>query len=653
MRRQWQIWTVFLAFLAIVMIAMAWITMTVLHLQRENLETQRQAMIEESVRLALWRMDAAISPLILEESARPYFDYWASVDDSRNQREKKERSWDTNTIQVASSPDVNLYFNAFLTKDEKNPAITSPQVSSTEPHGQESLKGKDAEEARRNKKQLEVLNDNISVEKLQRALDQAQQVEQASTVSGDTLNNDQAVLSLRENNDAANNAPAQPQASGSSLTAQGRRSGWGEYSQRQSQSVQTKSKLLASKNRLYDAQNAAQEIPAETYKNPSGGAKQPSAKPVTGKKSNARAASGKLSAPATLVKEDVMRPVWSGNFLLLARKVNVDGQNVIQGVWLNWDNIRKKLLDSVRDLFPQANLVQADPASEAGKAHLLAYLPARFVPGTPASLPAISESPLKLPLIVAWMFVGLAVLAFAALLFGTTSLSERRAAFVSAVTHELRTPLTTFRMYSEMLVENMIKDETKKKHYLDTLYKESNRLGHLVENVLAYARLERGAGGRTMESVSVGAILDRAIDPLMRRALEAGMELVIDVSDENRCMQSRTDLMAVEQILFNLVDNACKYAVSAADHRIHLAVTSSSRHLVFRVCDHGPGLKKHEQRIVFKPFRKSAEKAAQTAPGVGLGLALCKRLVRQLGGDIFYEEHAGYGACFTVHLPRS
>ena len=82
-------------------------------------------------------------------------------------------------------------------------------------------------------------------------------------------------------------------------------------------------------------------------------------------------------------------------------------------------------------------------------------------------------------------------LAVGFLLMGAISLSQRRAAFISSVTHELRTPLTTFRMYTEMLVEGMASDPAKQSQYHRTLYRESDRLVHLVENVLSYARLVR------------------------------------------------------------------------------------------------------------------------------------------------------------------
>ena len=158
----------------------------------------------------------------------------------------------------------------------------------------------------------------------------------------------------------------------------------------------------------------------------------------------------------------------------------------------------------------------------------------------------------------------LAALAVAALLQGVLSLSERRGAFVSAVTHELRTPLTTFRMYAEMLAENMVPDEQTRHGYLETLRVEADRLTHLVENVLSYARLERSRPARRIGSVSVAEIFDQsAVGRLTDRARQADLTLSVEADEPVRHARALADPAAVEQILFNLVDNACKYAATA------------------------------------------------------------------------------------------
>jgi signal transduction histidine kinase len=265
--------------------------------------------------------------------------------------------------------------------------------------------------------------------------------------------------------------------------------------------------------------------------------------------------------------------------------------------------------------------------------------------------PGDGWSPARITLAVAWICVLFAVAAVAVLLVGTVSLSERRAAFVSAVTHEMRTPLTTFQMYTEMLGEGMVADEEKRSRYVTTLRVEAGRLGHLIENVLSYARLERGRHAARLDRVPVKAILDGATDRLRGRAEQAGMSLVVENGDPEAAV--RADPSAVEQILFNLVDNACKYAAPATDRRIHLAAADTNGRIRFSVRDHGPGVPDTDRRRLFRPFSKSAREAASTAPGVGLGLALSRRLARRMGGELRVEDGTGEGAHFTLELPRA
>jgi signal transduction histidine kinase len=253
---------------------------------------------------------------------------------------------------------------------------------------------------------------------------------------------------------------------------------------------------------------------------------------------------------------------------------------------------------------------------------------------------------------IAWACALLAAAAVAGLLWGVMQLSERRAAFVSAVTHELRTPLTTFQMYAEMLADGMVTEESQRAEYLATLRREASRLIHLVENVLSYARLERGRANHRMERLTAGELVDRVVPRLSDRARQSGMELRIEmpapVTSEVVC----TNPGVVEQILFNLVDNACKYAKQADDRRIHLGSQLGRGHLELTVRDHGPGVAARSARRVFRPFCKSARDAAESAPGVGVGLALSRRLARQLGGELSLVSVNGRGASFLLVLRR-
>lgn len=369
-------------------------------------------------------------------------------------------------------------------------------------------------------------------------------------------------------------------------------------------------------------------------------------------------------AAATLArdakKETSSKPfqgVWLDGHLVLTREAWVDGVRMIQGVWLDWPALHSAWLREIRDLFPAAQLVPAPIAGANSRPSddplRFAALPLRLVPGAIALPPLPFWTPLRKSLGIAVACVLLAGAAVGLVLFGTVTLSERRAAFVSAVTHELRTPLTTFRLYSEMLADGMVQDEAQRRTYLDTLTAEAGRLSHLVENVLAYARLERGSARARAEHITMGALLDRVLPRLQQRAEACGSEVKVHASAEDRQLVLHVDAAAVEQILFNLVDNACKYAVPrASEPIIHVEAATSGGLAMLRVRDHGAGISRGERRRIFRPFHKSADQAAHSAPGVGLGLALCRRLAVALGGSITLDAAQKEGACFVLRLPK-
>ena len=353
------------------------------------------------------------------------------------------------------------------------------------------------------------------------------------------------------------------------------------------------------------------------------------------------------------VREEVLRPLWQGELLLLARRIQVNGAAYVQGCWLDWPALRAELLETARDLLPDADLAPVRGADAGAGGRTLAALPLRLIARAPAAVPPAGWTPIRLALALAWVCLLLTAATVGAVLWGAVTLGERRAAFTSAVTHELRTPLTTFRVYTEMLAEGMVPDEAKRREYLQTLQGEAVRLSHLVENVLSYARLERGRHTGTRETVAVGAMLERVATRLQQRAAQAGLRLEAPGPEVETLPAVTTDPSAVEQILFNLVDNACKYAARAADARIHLEVKAAGSQVRLRVRDHGPGISAADRRHLFKPFRKSAEHAAASAPGVGLGLALSRRLARALGGDLRLAAEVRDGAAFDLLLPAA
>ncbi|MEM7308084.1 MAG: HAMP domain-containing sensor histidine kinase [Planctomycetota bacterium] len=345
----------------------------------------------------------------------------------------------------------------------------------------------------------------------------------------------------------------------------------------------------------------------------------------------------------------VARPDGAAPELVFVRELKFGESRGVQGIWTDWPKLHDFLCSQVRDLYPEGRLRLAGPETTANR---LAVIPFAFDSGPPRDYALPAFTPTRLALLGLWVAVLAAATAVGVTLQKTMELSERRRSFVSAVTHELRTPLTTFCMYSEMLADGIVTDPHAQKEYFDTLKDESVRLRRIVENVLGYARLEGRREERELERVSAEALLDRILPSLERRVAETDMQLVPDVRLRPDCAVE-VDVQTIEQILFNLVDNACKYASDQEDRRVHLEALASRDEVVFAVLDHGQGIPDAVRTAIFRPFQRAAGDAEGTTPGIGLGLALARGMARTLGGDVALGRRKGFGAVFELHLPLS
>jgi len=175
--------------------------------------------------------------------------------------------------------------------------------------------------------------------------------------------------------------------------------------------------------------------------------------------------------------------------------------------------------------------------------------------------------------------------------------------------------------------------------------------GRLVENVLAYSRLEGRRFAAQGQTVATGPWLEQVRPGLERRAEQAGMELVVTVEPDAAKAAVAAEATALEQIVANLVDNACKYAAGAVDRRIHVGLGRAGGDVLLSVRDHGPGIGAQELDKIFRPFVRAGRDVAGPSGGLGLGLAISRRLARALGGDLTAQGADGGGTRFTLRLP--
>jgi signal transduction histidine kinase len=602
MKRPWQVWLLFAACVLGAFSGMAWLTRQALEADARRRSAEAEAGLEQRVSLALWRMDTELAPIIAAEVIRPPGEY------------RPMRS-------AASDPPPYV-----LLQFETTPkgVWLSPQVA-----------GKRSKDSAR----LAELSKAVNLRELIAELPSAPLPTVADANRGLI---------------AANAPPANANLEGQNQNQyfEGNRS---NLPQQQEIAVQqpAPTQQAANQSANFDRQ-ADFQLRGKRYQDAAQQSLANSMRGISGENglNQNPFGEGESQKPLSVAPEQVgvSRPVWVGDRLLLARRVGRGGQTIVQGSWLDWPRLKLRLLDEATELLPKADLAPVNGDGAADPSRMLAGLPVRLVVGETLATGAVSPT-LSWALQIGWGAVLLAVAAAAFLLQGVMTLSERRAAFVSSVTHELRTPLTTFRMYAEMLAKGMVPDANRRQEYFNTLQREAERLTLLVENVLAYARLERGRRPQAHDQVTLAALLDRVGPRLKQRAAQADMRCELQLDGNAAHQEFTTDQAVVEQILFNLVDNAAKYAREAEDRTIHVEANRNGHYVRLVVRDHGPGIKDGLWSRRMQPFGKSAQESAESAPGVGLGLALCRRLARQLGGRLEITDASGGGAALTLLLP--
>ena len=619
MRRLLLTWLLFAGCLAVVLGAMTRLSLTALRLEAAEVQTRRQAAVEERVRLALWRMDSAVGYLLARENARPAAAYRAFYAAER------------------------AYSKAFAQLDPGDVLVPSPLLTLTGP--QPRLHFQFAPDGTLSSPQVPEGNDLDVAEA--RFVPHAQMVANRERLAA------LATLATRERLLAAlpaTTTPPAPAVAPAPAANDPLVQATAQQAQLSSQELQARYSSYNVNQQWRQAQQAApaREVKVEAGETP---ALRPVEEEAGGTPALRQVEEGAGGTPALRREQDdeVLRPLWLGDELLLVRQVPAAGGTYLQGCWLDWPALHAQLCREVADLLPAGHLTPSRHGAPHPPGHLLATLPAYLEAGAVPLPETAPLAPLRLMLLGAWGGVVLAAAALALLLLSVVRFSERRGAFVSAVTHELRTPLTTFRLYAEMLASGMV-PAAKRQEYLNTLLAEAGRLGHMVENVLAYARLERGRAAHALAPVDLAALLARLGPELEAMAARAGMRLSVQVAG---APAARADGAAVERILVNLVDNAGKYARAAADKTIAVTAAGDATSVRLAVRDQGPGLDATARRRLFRPFSKSARDAAHSAPGIGLGLALSRRLARQMGGDLALVATDGPGACFELRLPAA
>ena len=223
---------------------------------------------------------------------------------------------------------------------------------------------------------------------------------------------------------------------------------------------------------------------------------------------------------------------------------------------------------------------------------------------------------------------------------------QLRADLLRSISHDLRTPLTSISGNASNLLsnENEFSQETRMQIYGD-IYDDSMWLIKLVENLLSVTRIEDGRMDLRMSA----ELMDEVIAEAMRHTDRNRDGRKIEVSSDEEFILGKMDARLIVQVVINLVDNAVKYTPEGAQIRIHTGKKDGM--VVVSVSDTGPGIPDEQKSKVFDMFYIGTNRAADGRRSLGLGLGLCRSIIRAHGGEIWVSDNKPQGAVFTFTLP--
>ncbi len=257
----------------------------------------------------------------------------------------------------------------------------------------------------------------------------------------------------------------------------------------------------------------------------------------------------------------------------------------------------------------------------------------------------VPRSPAKAILLSAGFALAL-LLSIGWLTWRALDLARLRSDFTSSITHELRTPLTQIRLAAETVLYGRLRSGEERDTALRQIVTETERLQHLVDNVLHFSRAERQMVSLSPTVQPIGGLIQETVSGFAPLAADRGVFLQVELQSDPPV---RVDSQALRQILLNLLDNAVRYG--PAGQTIVVSLVAGEAAAVLTVADQGDGIPPGDRERVWKPFVRLESAVESNRTGSGLGLAVVEQLVTASGGTVAIDANHPRGSRISLTLP--
>ena len=219
--------------------------------------------------------------------------------------------------------------------------------------------------------------------------------------------------------------------------------------------------------------------------------------------------------------------------------------------------------------------------------------------------------------------------------------------FVSAVSHEFRSPLTSLRGITELLTDDRLANDERRRQSYVFLERETGRLQRLVEDLLDFGRMESGRKQYLLQPHDLFGLVRTAVAEFKEEPIASGCEVQMNL--DGRETPVKADEEALRRAIRNLLENALKY--SPACRTVWVDGRVDRRHVAISIRDRGMGIETRDQRVIFQKFVRGEAAKKAGIKGTGIGLSMVRQIVQACGGEIQLESLAGFGSTFTIVLP--